>query len=95
MSTSTRERLMVLPSDQDASGRTLGDEEIDLVTQALRSGILTSTKGRFVKGLEEEAAAALGGAPRRRVQLRHSGGSCGGCRHRPGARRRDCHVADH
>ena len=37
-----------LPSDQDASGRTLGGEEIAAVSAALRSGTLTSTKGTFV-----------------------------------------------
>src|SRR5262249_34108082 len=48
------------PSDQDASGRTLGAEEIDLVSQAIRTGTLTSTKGTFVKTLEERFAVALG-----------------------------------
>jgi dTDP-4-amino-4,6-dideoxygalactose transaminase len=49
-----------LPSDQDATGRTLGDEEIALVTAALRSGTLTSTKGAFVKQLESRWAAVCG-----------------------------------
>ena len=49
-----------LPSDQDSSGRTLGDEEIELLTQAIRSGTLTSTKGQFVKTLEERFAVQLG-----------------------------------
>jgi perosamine synthetase len=49
-----------LPSDQDASGRTLGDEEITFVTQAIRSGTLTSTKGNFVKRLEQRFAKLLG-----------------------------------
>jgi perosamine synthetase len=48
------------PSDQDATGRTLGDEEIALVTEALRSGTLTATKGQFSKRLETEFAALLG-----------------------------------
>lgn len=51
---------MVLPSDQEASGRTLGDEEIALVTEAIRSGTLTSTKGNFVKELEQKFADRLG-----------------------------------
>src|SRR5262245_3648397 len=51
---------MVLPSDQDASGRTLGQQEIALLTRAVRSGTLTSTKGDFVKTLEEQFAAMLG-----------------------------------
>jgi len=49
-----------LPSDQDSSGRTLGDEEIELLAQAIRSGTLTSTKGQFVKTLEERFAQQLG-----------------------------------
>ena len=54
------EQLMVLPSDQDKSGRTLGVREIELVTEAIRSGVLTSTKGKFVKQLEAEFANRLG-----------------------------------
>ncbi len=49
-----------LPSDQDASGRSLGAEEIEAVTAALRSGVLTSTKGTFVKRLETDFAELLG-----------------------------------
>ncbi len=49
-----------LPSDQDASGRTLGDEEIAAVTAALRSGTLTSTKGQFVSQLESRFASMMG-----------------------------------
>lgn len=48
-----------LPSDQDATGRTLGDEEIELLTQVIRSGTLTSTKGQFVKTLEQSFAKRL------------------------------------
>jgi perosamine synthetase len=43
---------MMLPNDQDATGRTLGEREIELVTKSIRSGTLTSTKGHFVKRLE-------------------------------------------
>jgi perosamine synthetase len=49
-----------LPSDQDASGRTLGAEEVAAVTAALRGGVLTSTKGRFVAELEHRFASMLG-----------------------------------
>ncbi|CAN5214403.1 DegT/DnrJ/EryC1/StrS family aminotransferase [soil metagenome] len=49
-----------LPSDQDHTGRTLGAEEIALVTEAITTGTLTSTKGRFVKTLETEFAKSLG-----------------------------------
>ncbi|HYO25031.1 MAG TPA: DegT/DnrJ/EryC1/StrS family aminotransferase [Lacipirellulaceae bacterium] len=51
-----------LPSDQDASGRELGDDEMLLLAAAIESGTLTSTKGRFVRQLEERFAAYLGAA---------------------------------
>ena len=51
---------MMLPSDQDASGRTFGDEEIAYVTEALRSGTLTTTKGKFGKMLEKKFAEKFG-----------------------------------
>ncbi len=50
----------LLPSDQDASGRTLGDEEIACLEAAIRSGTLTSTKGQFVRTLEQRFARLLG-----------------------------------
>ena len=49
-----------IPSDQVASGRQLGDEEIALVTQAIRSGTLTCTKGTFVKSFQQAFAVRLG-----------------------------------
>ncbi len=49
-----------LPSDQNATGRTLGAEELENVAAALRSGTLTSTKGTFVKQFEENFASQLG-----------------------------------
>jgi dTDP-4-amino-4,6-dideoxygalactose transaminase len=54
------ERLMVLPSDQDASGRTFDETEINYVTEALKSGTLTTTKGSFGKQLEKKFAEMLG-----------------------------------
>ena len=51
---------MTLPSDQDATGRTLGEEEIASVTAAIRTGTLTSTKGEFVKTLEKKFAEQIG-----------------------------------
>lgn len=54
------EPRLQLPSDQDASGRTLGDEEIAALVAAIRSGTLTSTKGSFVKALEASFARWLG-----------------------------------
>jgi perosamine synthetase len=49
-----------LPSDQDATGRNLGSEELSLLQQAIESGTLTSTKGEFVKRLEKRFAELLG-----------------------------------
>jgi dTDP-4-amino-4,6-dideoxygalactose transaminase len=49
-----------LPSDQDASGRSLGAEELALLADVIASGTLTSTKGTMVKRFEREAAALLG-----------------------------------
>ena len=54
------EKLMTLPSDQDASGRTFGTEEIEYVIEALESGTLTTTKGKFGKLLEQKFAEAFG-----------------------------------
>src|SRR5437870_660073 len=53
-------KTMVLPSDQDSSGRDLGAEELELLEQVIRSGTLTSTKGSFTRTLEERFAATLG-----------------------------------
>jgi len=58
--TAIQEEGVALPSDQDATGRTLGDEEIALVARAIRSGTLTSTKGEFVKLLEKDFARKIG-----------------------------------
>jgi dTDP-4-amino-4,6-dideoxygalactose transaminase len=58
--TVSRKKTLTLPSDQDASGRTLGDEEIKLLSEAIQSGTLTSTKGTFVKTLEKQFADVLG-----------------------------------
>lgn len=49
-----------LPNDQDATGRTFGEEEQSAVLAALASGTLTSTKGSFVKQLEARFAKQLG-----------------------------------
>ncbi|MGB0952236.1 MAG: DegT/DnrJ/EryC1/StrS family aminotransferase [Planctomycetota bacterium] len=49
-----------LPNDQDASGRSFGEEEQTAILEALASGTLTSTKGSFVKQLEQRFAAELG-----------------------------------
>lgn len=53
-------RFLTLPNDQDASGRLFDDREVDLLTQVIRSGTLTSTKGTFVKSFERRFAELLG-----------------------------------
>src|SRR2546425_2945553 len=58
--THSQDTLLTLPSDQDASGRTLGEEELVLLAKAIHSGTLTSTKGRFVPTLEQQFAGMLG-----------------------------------
>ena len=54
------EKILKLPSDQDASGRTFGAEEIAAVTEVLQSGTLITTKGKYGKLLEEGFARRLG-----------------------------------
>jgi perosamine synthetase len=49
-----------LPSDQDSTGRNLGREEMEAVSAAIASGTLTSTKGHFVRTLEQRFAHMLG-----------------------------------
>jgi perosamine synthetase len=49
-----------LPSDQDASGRNLGQEELANLAEVISSGTLTSTKGSFVKRLEDGFANKIG-----------------------------------
>lgn len=60
MSTPAEQLHMSLPSDQDSTGRTLGDEEIVAVSKAILSGTLTSTKGQFTKKLEADFAKLVG-----------------------------------
>jgi dTDP-4-amino-4,6-dideoxygalactose transaminase len=50
----------VLPSDQDASGRSFGEAELALVADVLQSGTLTSTRGTIVRTLEQRFAETLG-----------------------------------
>jgi len=57
---SNRRAALNLPNDQDASGRTLGEEEIALLKDVIASGTLTSTKGTFVSRLEKGFAARMG-----------------------------------
>lgn len=50
-----------LPSDQDATGRSLDTAEVELLVRAIESGCLTSTKGTMVKSLECEFSAHVDG----------------------------------
>ncbi len=52
--------LLTLPSDQDATGRTFGEAELAMLTEVMRRGTLTSTKGDFVNTLERDFAKLLG-----------------------------------
>lgn len=49
-----------LPSDQAASGRTFGSEELDLLAEVIASGTLTATKGAQTPQLEAELAELFG-----------------------------------
>jgi dTDP-4-amino-4,6-dideoxygalactose transaminase len=53
---------MRLPSDQDASGRTLGAAELARLEAVITSGTLTATKGAQTPELESRFAARLGRA---------------------------------
>jgi len=56
MITATETSVLPLPTDQDISGRTFGNEEIAAITKVLSTGVLTSTKGEFTKQLEIQFA---------------------------------------
>jgi perosamine synthetase len=49
-----------LPSERNASGRSLGDEEIALLTEVIESGILFGPNGTKVVRFEEELQALFG-----------------------------------
>ena len=51
---------VTLPSDQEASGRSLGEAELAALAAVIGSGTLTSTKGSAVAALEAAFAAELG-----------------------------------
>lgn len=52
--------IMSLPSEANASGRTFGAEEIELLTEVIRSGVLNCTRGTTVNQLEKEFAEIHG-----------------------------------
>jgi len=49
-----------LPSDQDLSGRSFGELEVNYLNEVLASGTLFAPKGQFVKRLERDFASYLG-----------------------------------
>jgi len=49
-----------LPSDQNTTGRSFGEEEIALLSDVIRSGTLFSVSGTMVKTLEKRFAEILG-----------------------------------
>src|SRR5919197_2578430 len=49
-----------LPSDQNATGRSFGEEEIGFLADVIRSGTLFSVSGTYVKNLETSFAKTLG-----------------------------------
>jgi dTDP-4-amino-4,6-dideoxygalactose transaminase len=51
---------MRLPSDQDATGRSFGADEIAALTEVLASGTLTATKGAFTKRFDAAIAELIG-----------------------------------
>lgn len=51
--------MQPLPSDQDASGRSFGPEELAYLQEALASGSLTSTRGDLVRRFEDLLAQQL------------------------------------
>ncbi len=53
-------RPLNLPSDREARGRTLGEEELALLEEVIRSGKLNATGGVMVPRLEEEFARLQG-----------------------------------
>jgi perosamine synthetase len=54
------DRPIPLPSDQNATGRSFGEEEMGLLADVIRSGTLFSVSGTFVKDLEKNFARTLG-----------------------------------
>ncbi len=91
----TMPKTMTLPSDQEASGRMLGAEELDALAEAIRSGTLTSTKGNVRQDAGKAVRRAGWDGFRLRLLLRHRGHPYGRGRDRSRAGRRDRHHADH
>jgi perosamine synthetase len=58
--TVTQPKQLTLPSDQDASGRSFGAEELRMLEDVLSRGTLFSPKGTYVKGFEKKYAELIG-----------------------------------
>jgi perosamine synthetase len=56
----TYTKALRLPTDQDASGRNLGEAELANLREVISSGVLNSTRGKFVKELQATFADKLG-----------------------------------
>ena len=83
---------LALPNDQDATGRSLGAEELARLADVIASGTLTSTKGDARSpSSRQRFAALLGVRARGRLLVRHRGGPRRGRRDRSRAGRRDHH----
>lgn len=61
------DEMLSLPSERDASGRSLGAEELALLREVIESGILFGPNGTKVRQLEHELTEAFGVAHARAV----------------------------
>src|SRR5262245_40823264 len=60
MNSTTPTLKVTLPSDADASGRSFGAEELELLRQVIESGTLNCTKGTMVSRFEKRFAEWIG-----------------------------------
>ena len=60
MSTLLSKSNLRLPTDQDSTGRSLGETELANLAQVIASGVLNGTKGKFVKDFQSGFAQKLG-----------------------------------
>lgn len=60
MTPTTKLEKLKLPNDQDISGRTFGEEELNAIKEVLESGTLITTKGKYGRLLEKDFAEKMG-----------------------------------
>ena len=85
-----------LPSDQDATGRELGDDEmLQLWPRRSRAARSPAPRGSSSNGWKSDFAAYMGVDARLRLLARHGGAAHGDRRDRSRAGRRDRHHRDH